>query len=161
MLFPRKTSDHYADSTTDFLSQELSGIDLMSRNGQWMTCLSALPAVLFFTGCGSTLVDSGSREPNSRNTVIQNSAGFRMRVMRADEEHAKIDSRSISRVPASSVVTLPTRQNEAFYHEVTSGETLRGIARRYGVPIQKLIEANGLDATSYLKPKQLLFIPGT
>jgi hypothetical protein len=125
-----------------------------------MACLTALAAVLFFTGCESALVDSGPLEPNSRNTVMQNSPGFRMRVIRADEENATIDSHSISRVPASSVVTLPTRRNEAFYHEVTRGETLRGIARQYGVPIQKLIEANGLLPTSDLKPKQLLFIPG-
>jgi LysM repeat protein len=142
------------------LSLKMSGIDTMSRNEQWMTCLTTALAVLSSSGCGSTLVDSRSPAPNSRNTVIQDSAGFRRQEMTAGEENAKIDLRSISQVPVFSVVTLPRRQNEAFYHEVTREETLTGIARRYGVPIQKLIEANGLETTSSLKPKQLLYIPG-
>ena len=80
--------------------------------------------------------------------------------MRVGQEKADFDSRSILRMPASSVVTLPTRRKEAFYHEVKKGETLTGIARQYGMPLRKLIEANGLETTSILQPEQLLYIPG-
>jgi LysM repeat protein len=131
----------------------------MSRNGHWLTCLITVLSTVCSSGCGSTLVDPESPALNSRNTVLQNSADISLPVMTVGQEKKFFDSRSTSRVPASSVVTLPSRQNEAFYHEVTQGETLTGIARRYGVQIRKLIEANGLETTSSLKPKQLLFIP--
>lgn len=154
------SSGERADFTSDHVTRVLAGIDIMSCNGQWITCLSALSAVLNLTGCGSTLVDSGSPAANSRNSVIQNPTSISMPAMTVGQEKANFDSRNILRVPASSVVTLPTRRKEAFYHEVKKGETLSKIARQYGMPVWKLIEANGLETTSILQPKQLLYIPG-
>ena len=132
----------------------------MSRYGQWMTCFYALSAVVILSGCGSTLVDSGSPPPYSRAPVIQKATSSSMQAMTVGQEKAGFDSRSMKRMPASSVVTLPRRRKkEAVYHEVSQGETLTGIARQYRMPLGRLIEANGLEATSILQEKQLLFIP--
>jgi murein DD-endopeptidase MepM/ murein hydrolase activator NlpD len=43
--------------------------------------------------------------------------------------------------------------------EVRPGDTLHGIARRHGVPIGALIEANGLGDGAALKPGQRLLLP--
>lgn len=45
-------------------------------------------------------------------------------------------------------------------HKVQRGETLAGIARRYGVPADRVAAANGLDVQSAIIPGQELIIPG-
>jgi len=44
-------------------------------------------------------------------------------------------------------------------HVVRAGETLTGIARRYGIPIQILVEANGLTNPDRLLLGQVLILP--
>ncbi len=99
-------------------------------------------------GCGSALVDSRGSNPVSRNTDIQNPSDFE-----------GFDNRGVSRLPASSVVTLPDREEDANYHTVVKGETLRGIAGKYKQTLSRLIEANGLESNAVLQPGQLLYIP--
>ena len=67
--------------------------------------------------------------------------------------------RDVSSVPASSVVRLPDREKRSHYHEVKSGETLTGIAKEYGMPIERLFDENGFDGTETLQPGQLIFVP--
>nr|MCU0231714.1 LysM peptidoglycan-binding domain-containing protein [Acidobacteriota bacterium] len=45
-------------------------------------------------------------------------------------------------------------------HRVVPGETASAIARRYGVPLGQLLEANGLSAKSTIKVGQRLTVPG-
>jgi LysM repeat protein len=45
-------------------------------------------------------------------------------------------------------------------HIVRRGETLKGLAKRYGVSIQALREANGLEAQETLRTGIALKIPG-
>jgi len=45
-------------------------------------------------------------------------------------------------------------------HTVTSGETLAGVARRYGVSSQQLASANQMQATQSLRTGQVLRLPG-
>jgi FOG: LysM repeat len=45
-------------------------------------------------------------------------------------------------------------------HRVLKGETLTGLARRYGVSVQALRDANGLTAGGALRPGVTLRIPG-
>lgn len=49
----------------------------------------------------------------------------------------------------------------AFYHTVTRGQTLSGIAVHYGVRLSALAEANGISHTSYVYVGQKLCIPGS
>jgi LysM repeat protein len=45
-------------------------------------------------------------------------------------------------------------------HKVGRGETLRQIARRYGVNVRRLAELNGLDPSAKLKRGRVLQLPG-
>ncbi|HTR19209.1 MAG TPA: LysM peptidoglycan-binding domain-containing protein [Gemmatimonadales bacterium] len=45
-------------------------------------------------------------------------------------------------------------------HKVQSGETPSQIARHYGVPLASLLEVNGLEMDSVIKPGQVLRVPG-
>jgi len=45
-------------------------------------------------------------------------------------------------------------------HKVRTGETPSQIARRYGVPLASLLQANGLEMDSVIKPGQVLRVPG-
>ena len=69
------------------------------------------------------------------------------------------------RVSSPEVRTAPSaeataQQAGAKTHVVRRGETLRGLARRYGVSIQALREANGLSERGTLKTGIALRIPG-
>jgi LysM repeat protein len=44
-------------------------------------------------------------------------------------------------------------------HTVVSGDYLLGIAKKLGVPLQSLLDANGMSATSLITPGQKLKIP--
>lgn len=66
---------------------------------------------------------------------------------------------NIPRVPAAAVMDVPDRSQSDVYHEVRSGESISGIARKYGRSTQAILEANGLDASAILRPKQLIYIP--
>ncbi|HEY6947192.1 MAG TPA: LysM domain-containing protein, partial [Gemmatimonadales bacterium] len=57
------------------------------------------------------------------------------------------------------VRSKPARLGAAHTHVVRAGETLAGLARRYGVSIQALREANGLPEDAMLKRGARLRIP--
>ena len=46
------------------------------------------------------------------------------------------------------------------YHTVKSGECPASIARRYGIPIQRLLEANGFTKRTIIRPGQQIKVPG-
>ena len=62
-------------------------------------------------------------------------------------------------VQTESVIQLPTESQNETYHTVQANETLGSIANRYGVSVDRLRTANGLDASGSLQVRQLLFIP--
>jgi membrane-bound lytic murein transglycosylase D len=74
-------------------------------------------------------------------------AGQRLRVSAAD-------------VARSVAVQQPARSGQAKTHLVRRGDTLKGLAKRYGVSIQALREANGLSERETLKTGISLRIPG-
>jgi len=64
------------------------------------------------------------------------------------------------RPPATSRVTTLAATSGARMHQVRRGETLTGLAKRYGVSVQALREANGLSADDALRAGVTLKIPG-
>ncbi|MBN1220006.1 MAG: LysM peptidoglycan-binding domain-containing protein [Anaerolineae bacterium] len=54
---------------------------------------------------------------------------------------------------------LPT-PDESFIYTVAEGDTLSGIAKRYGVTVRQLVEANNIDNSNLIRVGQRLFIPG-
>jgi membrane-bound lytic murein transglycosylase D len=72
--------------------------------------------------------------------------GQRLRVLSPEGPASRVE-RSLERAAAKT-------------HVVRAGETLRGLAKRYGVSIQALREANGLSERGTLKTGIALRIPG-
>lgn len=66
-------------------------------------------------------------------------------------------------IPAAGSAAAPGYSASApaqSYHVVSAGNTLYGIALRYGVSVQALASANGLTATNHVYIGQRLVIPG-
>jgi membrane-bound lytic murein transglycosylase D len=61
--------------------------------------------------------------------------------------------------PTSRVTTLAASSGNRL-HQVRRGETLTGLAKRYGVSVQALREANGMSAADALRAGVTLRIPG-
>ena len=62
---------------------------------------------------------------------------------------------------AAGATPAPVARAKAVVHIVAWGETLTGIARRYGSTISAIAAANGIANPSYLRTGQRLTIPGT
>jgi membrane-bound lytic murein transglycosylase D len=62
--------------------------------------------------------------------------------------------------PATPPVKLAPDTDSMRTHVVRRGETLKGLAKRYGVSIQALREANGMTEHTTLKAGRALKIPG-
>ena len=62
--------------------------------------------------------------------------------------------------PAAAPPSAPAAPTAAPVHVVASGETLTGIARRYGSSIAAIATANGIRNPSFLRVGQRLSIPG-
>lgn len=55
---------------------------------------------------------------------------------------------------------LPEAEEEQFVYTIASGDTLNGIAKRYGITVRELIEANHIENPNLLRVGQKLIIPG-
>jgi LysM repeat protein len=62
---------------------------------------------------------------------------------------------------APTTPTVPATTGAGSVHVVRSGETMSGIAKRYGVTLTKLLAANKLGSASIIYVGQKIVIPGT
>ena len=62
---------------------------------------------------------------------------------------------------AAAVTTTASAKSQPVVHVVARGETLTGIARRYGSTIAAIARANGIANPSFVRTGQRLTIPGT
>lgn len=63
-------------------------------------------------------------------------------------------------IPSGSPVAVtPAALPITITHVVQPGETLSGIAERYGVPMERIMEANGIEDPSLVQEEQELVIP--
>lgn len=90
-----------------------------------------------------------------KSTTIR--SGQRLRVSRADVA-VRVRSKAAARAKATARPKA-ARLGAAHTHVVRAGETLAGLARRYGVSIQALRKANGLSGDAMLKRGARLRIP--
>jgi len=63
-------------------------------------------------------------------------------------------------VPEPTPHLIPPPPDQFFVHTVTRGDTLNGIAKRYGVTVPDLIEINQIEQPDMLRLGQQLKIPG-
>lgn len=65
-------------------------------------------------------------------------------------------------IPSPAFCAAPSRASFAkgVYHRVKNGETLVGIARAYGIPVQTIAEANRIKTTARIEKDSVIFIPG-
>jgi LysM repeat protein len=66
---------------------------------------------------------------------------------------------SISAVTSKQTMTAPTTSDTSMWYTVQAGDTLIGIARRFGVSWQKLAQVNGLSESSLLHIGDVIQIP--
>ena len=90
-----------------------------------------------------------------KSTAIR--SGQRLRVSRSDVA-VRVRSKAAARAKATARPKA-ARLGAAHTHVVRAGETLAGLARRYGVSIQALRKANGLSEDAMLKRGARLRIP--
>ncbi len=63
-------------------------------------------------------------------------------------------------VDTSPLATPTPTSGDGFYYTVLRGETLYSIARRFGVTVQAVVQANGLLNPNLIFAGQVLWIPG-
>lgn len=63
--------------------------------------------------------------------------------------------------PARPAAPAPAAPSPAASHRVAAGETVSGIAARYGTTVSAIVSANGLDARAFIRAGQTLSIPGS
>jgi membrane-bound lytic murein transglycosylase D len=111
----------------------------------------------------ATRADSASRtRTTERRTTARDSASTRTGAATVEAKPGAARAR-----PASEASTRPRTTPDAdkgqaarpSQHTVKAGETLYGIARQYGVGVDALREANGMDAGNTIQPGQKLRIP--
>jgi membrane-bound lytic murein transglycosylase D len=119
------------------------------------TWIAASVLLLILSGCGRPIVDPG------RSTTIISPPTVQPAAPASSGGLPTLESPEIERVPAESVLRLPNESEPVTYHAVQAGETLATVAKKYGVSVEQLRTANGLDRSSSLKVQQLLFIPRT
>jgi membrane-bound lytic murein transglycosylase D len=90
-------------------------------------------------------------------------AGQRLRIAAPAVQRARqAEKRSVASRSTTHVTRLAGRSGEArsaSTHVVKKGETLTGLARRYGVTVQALRKANGMSARAQLKAGTAIVIP--
>lgn len=79
-------------------------------------------------------------------------AGYRLRVPAGQGE-------SFHTAYAALPAELKAGRQAGFYYKVHRGDTLSGIARRYGTSVTALVEVNGLRSRHYLRVGQTLYVP--
>lgn len=67
---------------------------------------------------------------------------------------------SVAVPTATSVQVLPLPTPTVAYHVIQPGESLSAIALQYGVPVEELAAANGIEDPNVIREGQKLVIPG-
>jgi len=122
-----------------------------SNAGRRRVRLLPVLCLVMMAGCGGHQVIDPGTGPITQQMPV--------RVVSQQSREFSPSPGPIKHVPASMVVDIPDRSETQQYYEVRQGETLSGIARAHHIPLARLLDSNGLDASSALQPGQLIFLP--
>lgn len=75
-------------------------------------------------------------------------------------EVAAPPAKEIEREPVPAEVIAPPAEELVFKYEVQRGDTLNAVARRYGLTVKELLDANDIANADRIYPGQKLIIPG-
>lgn len=106
------------------------------------------------SGSGKNPVRSTVRQPVAAQKPSSSSSAARS----AGASTAKSGSKT-SKKPSTSKPPSAKPSNSGV-HTVRAGETVYSIARRYGVSVARLLQANGLTENSIIRPGNKLTLPG-
>ncbi len=77
---------------------------------------------------------------------------------RIGELNEAMSTLATKRKLSEEVDKKPTPQTKHRYHEVRKGETLYGVARRYGISVDELCRLNQITAKTVIQPGQKLLV---
>ena len=110
--------------------------------------LKTRPGLIVTSGAGRDLFGVAPREVAKLDAVVS----------AVDSRLAEIDVTREAERRAVAATTVASRRPT--YHLVQSGETLEGIAARYGIPVDSLREWNGISGPRIFAGERLLVNPG-
>ncbi len=110
----------------------------------WLT----LPLLIFLTACNAVLTPQPTPTPTA---LVAGEA-------RPDATFTPAPDIVLTPIPPTPTLT-PSPTPTPVIHIVESGDTLFGVALEYGITLNALLSANGLDASQYLRIGQALIIP--
>ena len=119
--------------------------------------------ILFADGTWA-VVDSlgGLSVPSGGERLVLAESGSWTAVTASSVRIPELRESAESEKPASSSGTVrqtappPPADGSAVYHTIVSGDTLSGIAKRYGTTVQKLCNLNGITVKTTLRPGRKL-----
>lgn len=84
-----------------------------------------------------------------------------VRILRKDSSWYRVllDSGEQAYISENDLIPVELNHEQGIKYTVANGDTLWKIAQKYNLTVDKLIQANNLDANSYIYPGQILTIP--
>jgi LysM repeat protein len=104
---------------------------------------------------GKSLQESVAERDKSGNSVARRLDALNKRLDAMREIMISVEARSEAQLAARE---KSGSQGEGRYHEVRSGETLYGIAKKYSLSVQELCQQNSISPNYSLKPGQRLLV---
>jgi LysM repeat protein len=80
-------------------------------------------------------------------------SGYKVRVPKGDGEKV------LAMVSKPEILKSQPVISKSGFYKVLPGDTLSGIGTEFGVSVRKILEANGMNMNSVLRPGQKLVIP--
>ena len=101
-------------------------------------------------------LDKNMEERQSQKLALQKRLDKQS--IRIDKLNEAMSTLATKKKSSEKVDKKPTPQTENRYHEVRKGETLYGVARRYGISVDELCRLNQITARNVIQPGQKLLV---
>ena len=149
-----KLLEHRIDQLEERLAR-LNGINerVMLLEGQGQKFMNAVDRLDRFETAITLRMDIVAKELAG---LQQTADGKSMSSKQPDAGKAAMPLQPTAEPPAPSSAQAATEEPE--FHTVIAGETLFSISRRYGLSVEELLKANGLDKEATIYPGQQLKI---
>jgi len=119
--------------------------------------LAVILAIVLFLGRGNRIPEEDLRAMAAKISDLEKKL---VKVEAVEEKMAALETRvrNLQRSVAKGSGPVASRRQEARYHRVRQGETLSGIAKKYGITVQDLCRLNKITPKSIIRPGQELLV---